>query len=201
MIGRGTPDALLPIMKTFRFAVLALTCGSALVYAEPDFTLRASDPPAPAVDPDLTASDADTAIEPETLITFALDSDQLDAMAASQVATVARWMKAHPHHSLAVQGYADRLGAHPHNEGLAKRRAERVRMALVQSGVPADRLVIAVYGDRVAHPIEDESDRRAVLFASRRSVQSLATTLLASTKADEVEWTSRGAQLQERLGR
>ena len=38
------------------------------------------------------------------------------------------------------------------------------------------------------------------MFASLRSVDSLAASLLATTKADEVLWTSQsGAELQERL--
>ena len=43
----------------------------------------------------------------------------------------------------------------------------------------------------------DETDRRAVIFASRRPIDSLAASVLGSTKADQVEWTSKsGANMR-----
>ncbi len=182
-------------MKTL---IAAILCGSAVAYAAPDFT---TPPPPSAVDPDLTASDGTREIEPDTMVTFALDSDQLDSMATSQVREVSRWLKAHPRQNVVLQGHADRIGTDAYNLALSKGRAQQVRDALVQRGVAADRIVIAVYGDRDASRGENELDRRVVIFASLRSPDSLAASVLASTKADEVVWTSRsGGQLQERLG-
>jgi outer membrane protein OmpA-like peptidoglycan-associated protein len=183
-------------MKTLAFTLASLLCGTALVHADPDFTSKP--PPRPA-DPSLAASDGTREIEPETQIAFAFDSKTLDGIAASQLRQVARWMKAHPRHNLVVEGHTDRAGTHEYNIDLAKRRADEVRERLIQSGIPGDRLVIAVYGDREARPVADAGDRRAILFASRRPTDELAASLLSSTKADEVVWTSRGAQVHEQL--
>ena len=184
-------------MKTLGFMLASLLCGTALVHADPDFT--STRPPRP-VDQGLTASRGTTEIEPETQVAFAFDSKILDGIAASQLRQVARWMKAHPNHNLVVEGHTDRVGTHEYNVDLAKRRAEEVRERLIQYGIPADRLVIAVYGDREARPVDDSGDRRAKLFASRRPTDELAASILSSTKADEVVWTSRGAQVHEQIG-
>jgi outer membrane protein OmpA-like peptidoglycan-associated protein len=184
-------------MKTLGFALASLLCGTALVHADPDFTSTA--PPRPAA-PAMAASDGTREIEPETQVAFSFDSKTLDGIAASQLHQVARWMKDHPRHNLVVEGHTDRAGTHAYNVDLAKRRAEQVRERLVQSGIPADRLVIAVYGDREARRVTDSGDRRAVIFASRRPTDELAASLLSSTKADEVVWTSNGSQLHEQLG-
>lgn len=184
-------------MKTLGFALASLLCSTALVHAGPDFT--STIPPRPA-DPSLAASSGEREIEPETLIAFSFDSKTLDGIAASQLRQVAAWMKSHPLHNLVVEGHTDRAGTHAYNVDLAKRRAEEVRERLVQSGIPVDRLVIAVFGDRDARPVTDAGDRRALVFASQRSTDELAASILSSSKADEVVWTSRGTQLKEQLG-
>jgi outer membrane protein OmpA-like peptidoglycan-associated protein len=182
-------------MKTL---IAAMLCGSALAYASPDFT---PSPPPSAVDPDLTASDGTREIEPDTMVTFALASDQLDSMATSQVREVARWLKANPRQNVVLQGHTDRTGSYAYNLALSKGRAQQVRDALVQRGIAANRIVMAAYGERDASRGENELDRRVVIFASLRSPDALAASVLASTKANEVTWTSpSGGQLEERPG-
>ncbi|HEY1546699.1 MAG TPA: OmpA family protein [Kofleriaceae bacterium] len=185
-------------MKTLSYALASLLFGSTLAAAAPDFTLVSPPPPA---HPALAASDGASPIEPTTLVNFANDSYQLDSASVSQVRDVAAWMKSHPNENVVVQGFTDRTGSHAYNVGLAKRRAERVRDHIVQQGVAAERVVIATYGDRDAAHREDESDRRVIVFASTRAPDELAASVLASTKADEVLWTSNGSQLQEQRNR
>src|SRR6185437_10800170 len=145
----------------------------------------------PAARP-LATSDGTTAIQPDTMLTFALDSDQRDTAASSQIGGVAQWRKDH----------TDRTGTHAYNMDLSRGRAEAVRSALVANGVPAERIVIAMYGDRDAHSDVDETDRRAVIFASKRPIDSLAASMLSATKANQVEWTSKsGAQMKAQLNR
>jgi outer membrane protein OmpA-like peptidoglycan-associated protein len=188
----------LAIMKKLSFAV-AMLLGGSVAYAGPDFTTTTPPPPA---DRPLAASDSTREIEPDTMLNFAVDSVQLDSASASQLGEVAQWWKEHPGHNLVIQAHADRSGTHDYNLDLSRRRGDSVRDALTAMGVPADRIVIAMYGDRDAHPGVDETDRRAVVFASRRPIDSLAASVLSDTKADQVEWTSKsGAQMQEQLGR
>ncbi|HEX4452882.1 MAG TPA: OmpA family protein [Kofleriaceae bacterium] len=185
-------------MKTLTFVMASMLVGSTLAAADPDFTLTTPPPPAR---PAQAASDGTSPIEPTTLVNFANDSYQLDSAGVSQVSDIAAWMKAHPSENVVVQGFTDRSGSHAYNAGLAKHRAERVRDHIVQQGVAAERIVVATYGDRDAARREDESDRRVIVFASTRAADELAASVLASTKADEVVWTSNGSQLQERRDR
>jgi len=185
-------------MKTLSFVMASMLFGSTLAAADPDFTQTTPPPPAHRAQ---AASDGTSPIEPTTLVNFANDSYQLDSAGVSQVIDIAAWMKAHPSENVVVQGFTDRTGSHAYNAGLAKRRAERVRDHIVQQGVAAERIVIATYGDRDAARREDESDRRVVVFASTRAPDELAASVLASTKADEVVWTSQGARLQEQRNR
>jgi outer membrane protein OmpA-like peptidoglycan-associated protein len=185
-------------MKTLSYALASLLFGSTLASANPDFTLTTPPPPACV---ECAASTGTAPIEPTTLVNFANDSYQLDSSGVSQVRDIAAWMKAHPRENVMVQGFTDRTGSHAYNAGLAKRRAERVRDHIVQQGIAAERVVIATYGDRDAARREDESDRRVVVFASSRAPDELAASVLASTRADEVVWTSQGAQLQEQRTR
>ncbi len=186
------------VMKTLSYALASLLFGSTLAAADPDFTLNTPPPPAHRSQ---AASDGTSPIEPTTLVNFANDSYQLDSAGVSEVRDIATWMKTHPSENVVVQGFTDRTGSHAYNVGLAKQRAERVRDHIVQEGVAADRIVIASYGDRDAARREDESDRRVIVFASTRAPDELASSVLASTKADEVVWTSNGSQLQEQRNR
>ena len=72
----------------------------------------------------------------------------LDNAAAASVQADAR--------ELLVVGHADRVGSDADNLRLSQRRAEAVRAALVQRGVPAERIRIEALGE--TQPLVDTAD-------------------------------------------
>lgn len=176
-----------------RAVVAALTAGTvAPALAGPDFTTddRIGR---------LAASDARTAQQPSDEILFGRDAAVLDDHALQLLAAVRRWLAANPDDHLVIEGHADRTGSDDHNADLAARRAQIVRDHLTASGVAADRIVIAVYGENGAHRRPDPHDRRAVIFASAAPVAQLVSREL-DRAAREVAWTHRGTGLRETRG-
>jgi outer membrane protein OmpA-like peptidoglycan-associated protein len=62
----------------------------------------------------------------------------------SAVNVDAEWLKAHPDVRFYIDGYSDERGDIPYNMTLSQRRAEAVKTALMQHGVPEDRILITV---------------------------------------------------------
>ncbi|HLK89731.1 MAG TPA: OmpA family protein [Polyangia bacterium] len=80
----------------------------------------------------------------------------------SQLENVVEILKAYPTVKLKIGGYTDSEGPAARREKLSASRAQAVRTALVQMGVPPDRLQAAGYGSaRPACPANDTDDCRA----------------------------------------
>ncbi len=80
-------------------------------------------------------------------ILFGFDSAVVPAEAMPVIREVAAaFEKARPA-AIAVSGYADRAGPGGYNLALSRRRAEAVKRALVDAGVPADRIRVTEYGE------------------------------------------------------
>ena len=71
---------------------------------------------------------------------FDFDKDQLTPEAGTIVAELAKAAKASRFPKLKIVGYSDLSGGLSYNLALSKRRAERVRTALIVAGLPADRM-------------------------------------------------------------
>ena len=69
----------------------------------------------------------------------------------------AEWLKAHPGQRIYVNGYADERGTISYNMTLSQKRAEAVKAALMERGVPEDQVLITV-GFGKLYPICDEKD-------------------------------------------
>jgi outer membrane protein OmpA-like peptidoglycan-associated protein len=61
------------------------------------------------------------------------------------------FLKQYPQRSAMIEGFTDSTGGSALNQALSAQRAEAVRAALVQMGVPADRLGVHAYGE--AYPV------------------------------------------------
>jgi peptidoglycan-associated lipoprotein len=81
---------------------------------------------------------------------------QQDALNAN-----AEWLKANSDARLYIDGYADERGDIPYNMTLSQKRAEAVKAALVERGVPEDRILITV-GFGKLYPICAEEDERCL---------------------------------------
>jgi len=92
-------------------------------------------------------------------IQFGFDKTVIEQHYESDLDFVARFLVENPEVSLTLSGHTDAVGSNEYNDALADRRADAVRNALVERGVPADRLTTAGFGE--SSPVE------AVLTALR----------------------------------
>jgi hypothetical protein len=171
-------------------ALAMVLAGSA--FAGPDFETADRSQP-------LAASDGRSVQQPLDDIVFAFDSAALSPDAQAQLVAAAKWLEVHPHHRLVVEGYADSSGPAPYNEDLATRRARIARNHLIACGVPADRIVVAVYGENRARQRPDPLDRRVVMFASEAPLSQVVSAEL-DRDAIELSWTRTGSVYRETRG-
>jgi len=76
------------------------------------------------------------------------DYDKYDITPADQ-ATIqadAEFLKSHPNITFTIEGHCDERGSTEYNLALGDNRANAARQALVQLGVPADRIRTISYG-------------------------------------------------------
>jgi outer membrane protein OmpA-like peptidoglycan-associated protein len=59
---------------------------------------------------------------------------------------IAAYLKQNPSLQVGIDGSMDSHGSDPHNQDLSDRRVNAVRQALLQAGVPADRIQTGAYG-------------------------------------------------------
>lgn len=71
---------------------------------------------------------------------FKFDSDHIDATATSEINAFAIFMKENPSYKATIIGHTDSIGTPEYNQQLSKKRAEKVKDALVEQGIEVDRL-------------------------------------------------------------
>lgn len=177
-------------MKTL-LATLFLAAAAVPAVAGPDFVASAEDPKP------LAASDSERPILPSDDIVFEHNSSALIDSAQQQLVSVARYMKSHKKVRLVVEGHTNNLGNAAYNEDLATRRADLVRNHLVALGVPADRIMMVVYGEAEAQPVTSPIDRRVVMFATRDSADRVLAKSLRRGQALMAAWTRNGVLFTE----
>ena len=102
--------------------------------------------------------DANTAYEatPEELY-FEPGGNVLTAASRAELNRVRREIAEHAAAEVRVIGHTDRVGTVEGNDALSKKRAETIRAALIEGGVPADKLETVGRGERdLLVPTEDE---------------------------------------------
>ncbi|MGR5239077.1 OmpA family protein [Vibrio alfacsensis] len=80
-------------------------------------------------------------------VLFANDSDQIEPVFQRQIQQLSEFLKEYPTTSIELQGYASKTGSSAHNLDLSERRANKVRNALLNYGISADRIRIIGFGD------------------------------------------------------
>lgn len=83
-------------------------------------------------------------------IYFAFDKDELTPRSQEIVQKIARLMKLDTTRRYLITGFTDTRGSHAYNEKLSERRANTVRKALIEQGVPAEMLKSVGVGKRAA---------------------------------------------------
>jgi len=93
---------------------------------------------------------------------FADGSAELQSAEANRITEIAVYMKRNPSLQIGIDASTDSRSMDASNPNLSDRRAKAIREALVEAGVPANRISVGAYGD-----VELRRDRRVeVLIAS-----------------------------------
>ncbi|HDS1675627.1 MAG: OmpA family protein [Stenotrophomonas maltophilia] len=129
-------------------------------------------PPAPPAPPPAPLPEQPLRLSADAL--FGFDSAKLSAEGQQAVQGIlAQVREAAQVQSIRVTGYTDRIGSASYNQALSQRRADAVRNALVQGGVPAGS--ISAEGRGAAEPIVqcEQRNRRELIacLAPNRRVQ------------------------------
>ena len=77
---------------------------------------------------------------------FAYDSWRLSEQSHRILEVNAKWLKAHPHARVTIEGHCDERGTRAYNYVLGDRRAETAKQYLAHLGVPARQMTVVSYG-------------------------------------------------------
>lgn len=77
---------------------------------------------------------------------FTYDSWRLSEKSHRILEVNAKWLKAHPHARVTIEGHCDERGTRAYNYVLGDRRAETAKQYLSQLGVPAGQMTVVSYG-------------------------------------------------------
>ncbi len=73
-------------------------------------------------------------------VLFDFDSANLKAGATKVVNELAAFLKEYPQRTVQIEGFTDSVGSAEYNKNLSQRRADALKTALVNQGIPPQRL-------------------------------------------------------------
>ena len=97
----------------------------------------------------------------------AYDSYSLTASAQATLGKQAKWLKANPSASIAIEGHADERGTREYNLALGDRRASSAKDYLMSQGISSNRISTISYGKE--RPVSNSSNDTS-WSQNRRSV-------------------------------
>jgi peptidoglycan-associated lipoprotein len=153
-------------------------------------SLTARPPGASLLEADFSASGGDR-------LFFAEGSDDIGGRGLRILREKAAWLKRHGKVFVRIEGHADDHGGDDINAALALRRAETVRDALAQAGVPATRMHIAAFGresriSTCSGPGCAAQNRRAVLVLTDERGARLSRETQQAASAGVVSGPDQG---------
>jgi peptidoglycan-associated lipoprotein len=101
---------------------------------------------------------------------FDFDSANLESGARTNLLTLARWAKCNPKGAIILEGHADPRGSQAYNMKLSGERAASVREKLIEMGVPAEHIVVTLYGENGPRRDTFAEDRRVTVRAAATPV-------------------------------
>jgi outer membrane protein OmpA-like peptidoglycan-associated protein len=113
---------------------------------------------------------------------FDFDRSELNQGDHQSLQETANWMKANPAVYVAIAGEADERGSIVYNLALSEQRAKATRDALVDMGVPADRIVYATGWGKL-YPVCNQSDESCWSENRRAHFEPWQTGSLAASKS------------------
>ena len=142
----------------------------------PDFLDNA---PARHIAKGLATSDGGSRMHPMAQLLFDFDRSVVNAADRPELEAAKTWIVRHPSSYLVIEGFTDTVGTFAYNAGLATRRAEAVRAALIDLGAPAERLVVGIYGEALASG-NGAADRRVIVRGSSDSLTRITSRTLVN---------------------
>jgi len=113
---------------------------------------------------DMTTSDGDGQLQPVDLVLFGFDSSALDRADVAELGPIVEWAHRNPTAKIVVEGYADPSGGRAYNQRLSELRADAVRTALLDEGVPAAQIQVAAFGEDKPMPGGAANARQARIW-------------------------------------
>ncbi|MCK6265801.1 OmpA family protein [Vibrio sp. ZSDE26] len=95
-------------------------------------------------------------------ILFGHDSYEINPVFASQIQTMADFLKTYQSASIEIQGFASKVGSNEYNLELSKQRAKMVREKLLSYEISPDRVEIVGYGETRLESEEEDPASHAV---------------------------------------
>jgi len=106
---------------------------------------------------------------------FETGNSQLKGNAAENLAKLSSFLKAYPDRTLMIEGHTDNVGSDDSNQSLSQRRAESVRMYLLEQGISSNRL--SAYGKGESSPIASNDS------VSGRALNRRVEVIIANSSA------------------
>lgn len=112
-------------------------------------------------------------------VLFGTDLARLNADGMRTAQRLATVLQENPQRTVLVEGFADSTGTAAHNQDLSERRANAVRVALLESGVARERIAIRGYGESYPVAANDtlanrQLNRRVEIILSDDSGKTVA---------------------------
>ncbi|MDP1557571.1 MAG: OmpA family protein [Nitrosomonas sp.] len=98
-------------------------------------------------------------------VLFRTDMAQLEPNGMRNVQKLADFLRQYPQRKVLIEGHTDSTGSSNYNQELSDRRANAVRMALIDRGISSDRIALRGYGE--AYPVAS-NDSAATRQLNRR---------------------------------
>lgn len=86
---------------------------------------------------------------------FDFDKAELKAGVKRNLEPLVDFLEESPGRSVLVEGHTDSVGSDSYNQGLSERRADAVRLFLIERGIASERILSKGYGE--AYPVADNS--------------------------------------------
>lgn len=81
-------------------------------------------------------------------VLFATGKAELSTKANVSVGKLADFLKKHPSRNVLIEGHTDSVGSEDYNMALSQKRADSVKLKLVEDGIDADRITTVGYGEK-----------------------------------------------------
>ncbi|OIJ41854.1 OmpA family protein [Massilia timonae] len=137
-----------------------------------------------------------TELAQKDLVGFAPGRAKIPASAKRALDALAATLKSNPEREVVIEGYTDNIGGPRYNQALAMRRADAVRVALLQRGIDSGRIAIRSHGEQ--NPAASNKsrigrleNRRAEVVTGDSNTQMLGSSQISSTTSSDENGQSR----------